>query len=108
MAEPTLQDIFGSNATQDISSITISKADLLGLTADTENTGESLLVAIVLKAQNYLTQANFDLNIDQSVVIELGLPSFTTRGDSQQYRSDSLSINLAKPDTSATIDPDDY
>ena len=107
MAEPTLQQIFGANATQDATAITISKADLIGLTADANNTGESVLVSINLTARDYLTEANYDSNIDQSIYLEDGLSSFTTREDTA-YRQDQITINLTKIDTSSAINPDDY
>ena len=107
MAEPTLQQIFGANATQDATTITISKADLFGLTASASNTGESILVSINLTARNYLTEANYVSNIDQSIYIEDGLSSFTTREDTA-YRQDQITFNLAKIDTSNAINPDDY
>ncbi|MBD2435829.1 hypothetical protein [Nostoc sp. FACHB-110] len=109
MAEPTLQEIFGSNATQDINTITIRKSDLTGLTASASNTGESLLVAILLKAKVNLTQTNFDSNIDQSIYIATGFSSFASRGtDQTQYRTDQLTVTLAKIDQQSTFDPDDY
>lgn len=109
MAEPTLQEIFGSSATQDSTTITISKADLTGLTASASNTGESILVAILLKAKSYLTQANFDSNIDQSIYVATGFSGFTNRGtDQTQYRTDQLTVTLAKIDQQSSFDPDDY
>ncbi|MCC5641105.1 hypothetical protein LC593_35850 [Nostoc sp. CHAB 5844] len=109
MAEPTLQEIFGSNASQTSTTITITKADLTGLTASSSNSGESLLVAILLQAKVNLTQTNFDSNIDQSIYIATGFSSFTNRGtDQTQYRTDQLTVTLAKIDNQATFDPDDY
>ncbi|WP_414546514.1 hypothetical protein [Nostoc sp. CCY0012] len=109
MAEPTLQQVFGANAIQDATTITIVKADLTGLTADANNTAESLLAAINLKAQTYLTQANFDANLDQSIYIESGFSSFTTRGvNNDSYRVDPVTITFVKPDSNSTLDPDDY
>lgn len=111
MAEPTLQEIFGAGATQDANSLIIDKADLaaVGLTADANNTAESLYLAINLLAQKYLTETNFDSNIDQSVYVETGLSSFTNRGENNEaYRTDQLLINLAKLDTDADLNPDDY
>lgn len=107
MAEPTLQQLFGTNAIQDATTITITKADLIGLTAAANNTAESIYVSLNLTAKNYLTEANFDSNIDQSIYIEDGLSSFITRNDTA-YRSDQMTINLTKVDTSSTINPDDY
>lgn len=109
MAEPTLVQIFGTGATQDNSSITIQKAALTGLTASSSNKAEALLVAIILKAQSYLTQTNFDADIDQSIYVSSGFSSFTTRGtNNAPYRVDQLTFNLAKSDAGATLDPDDY
>ncbi|MDZ8190011.1 MAG: hypothetical protein RMX96_34895 [Nostoc sp. ChiSLP02] len=48
----TLQQLFGANASQDISQIIIQKSDLLGLTPATNNTAESLLVALILTAES--------------------------------------------------------
>mgnify|MGYP001795892644 FL=1 len=109
MAEPTLQEVFGANATQDVNSITIDKSDLTALTASATNTAESLLTAITLKAIDYLNQTNFDNNLDQSILVELGLSSFLTRGpNNDNYRTDQITVTLAKLDTNGIIDPDNY
>lgn len=107
MAEPTLQEVFGANATQDATTITINKNDLTGLTPSATNTGESLFVSIIQTARNNLTETNFDNNIDQSVYIEKGLPNYTTRNE-VDYRTDSLTINLSKIDLNNVINPNDY
>ena len=109
MAEPTLTEVFGAAATQDATTLTITKADLTGLTASANNTAESLLVGILLKAQSFLTQTAFDADTDKSIYIENGFSSFATRGvNNDAYRVDQLTVNLAKLDTSGTIDPDNY
>ena len=109
MAEPTLIEVFGANATQTATTITISKADLPRLTASASNTAESLLVGILLQAQAALTRTTFDTNLDQSIYIEGGFPGFVFRGtNNDPYRSTPFTINLNKLDTSTTIDPDDY
>ncbi len=107
MPEPTLQQIFGSNATQDATTITLNKSDL-GITASSA-TGEAILAGVILKAEAYLTQANFDANTDQSIYISDGFSSFTTRGtNNTSYRVDQRTINLAKIDSGATLDPNNY
>lgn len=109
MAEPTLQEVFGSGATQDATTITILKSDLPGLTATSDNTAESLLVGILLKNLAGLSQTNFDTNLDQSIYVATGFPNFAFRGpDNSQYRVDQLTVNFAKFDTGGVIDPDDY
>ncbi|YAF95169.1 MAG: hypothetical protein AB3A66_21735 [Nodularia sp. CChRGM 3473] len=111
MAEPTIIQVFGTNAIQDANTITISKSDLtsVGLTAAANNNAEALFAAIMLKAKTHLTQANFDANIDQSIIIENGFSSFTNRGvNNDSYRTDQLTVTLAKLDSGSTLDPDDY
>ncbi|MDJ0797885.1 MAG: hypothetical protein QNJ51_13895 [Calothrix sp. MO_167.B12] len=71
MSEPTLTEVFGTNSTQDINSLNISKLDLAntGLIALEENTAESLFVAIIKLAANYLKTANQELDPDIQVTI---------------------------------------
>ncbi|MGM3305096.1 hypothetical protein ACSQ6I_03775 [Anabaena sp. WFMT] len=105
--EPTLQQIFGASATQDATTVTILKSEIgvLGASA----TGEAILTGAVLKAQAYLTQTNYDANIDQSVVVDNGFPGFVNRGEpAVQYRTDQLTITLSKVDDAVTLDPNDY
>ncbi|MCM0591336.1 MAG: hypothetical protein KA716_31895 [Gloeotrichia echinulata DEX184] len=109
MAEPTLQQVFGAGASQTATTLTITKSDLLRLTESASNTAEQLLSAILITAQQHLTQANFDANIDQSLVIAGGYTSNPVRGtNNTQYRSDQLTVTLSKVDTQTTIEPDDY
>ena len=109
MAEPTLQQIFGINATQDANVLTINKADLaaIGLTGSANNTAESLLAAIIAQAQSILTITNQESNPEQSVVIEDSIESLITRND-QTYRQLTKSISFEKLDSTSTFDPDDY
>lgn len=113
MAEPTLTAIFGAGATQNATTITIAKADLsaIGLSASASNTAESLLAAIVLKAKEALTDANFGLNIDQSITVVSGFDSLVQRplsdGTFTTYIQNQFNVNLHKQNNSV-IDPDDY
>lgn len=109
MAEPLLTDVLGPGATQTATTITIVKADLPRLTPNANNTPESLLTGILLRAKEGLSRTTFDTNLDQSVYVELGFPQFAFRGaNNDGYRVDQLTINLAKPDITGVIDPDDY
>ena len=109
MAEPSLQEIFGANATQTATEVIIRKGDLLGLTASANNTGESLFVGILITAKGYLTESNFDENIDQNVYIDAGIASFRSRGtENISYRTDQLTTTLAKVDINNVIDPNNY
>lgn len=109
MAEPTLTQVFGAGATQDASTITIQKSALVavGLTATANNTAESLMVGILKIASGTLTQANYDANDDQSLIVGTGFPSIVYRGTTA-YRSNPIEVKLTKLDDGATIDPDDY
>jgi hypothetical protein len=107
MAEPTLTEVFGANAAQTSTTITITKADLTGLTASANNTAESLFVAILLKAASYLTDTNLQANSDQSISIESSFDSIVTRNNTS-YRQKTYSVNLQKLDPTTEVDPDDY
>lgn len=109
MAEPTLAGIFGSSATQSSTELVISKSDLaaVGLTADANNTPESLLAAIVALAQLALTEVAYDANLDQSIVISSGTDSLVSRNN-VTYRQSRKTLEFFKPDNAGTFDPDDY
>jgi hypothetical protein len=110
MAEPTLQEIFGAGATQDATTIHILKADL-PMTALAVNTGERVFAAIVKKAQTPLSTANFAANPDQSINIAAGFDSIvyrTVNNVQTQNLNTQITLNFAKPQTSAGITADDY
>jgi hypothetical protein len=111
MAERTLAEVFGANASQTSTDLVIKKSDLVavGLTASANNTAESLLVAVALKAKVTLTDEARDTNIDQSVAITDGFsPSITTRNNAIYLRN-TISIEVDKLLTGAdVIDPDDF
>ena len=68
----TLQELFGVNASQTATELVIRKADLvaIGLTPQTNNRAEQLIVAILLKAlssfQGYLTDENGNILTDEN------------------------------------------
>lgn len=109
MAEPTLIAVFGPNAVQDADSLTISKADLVnvGLTPSVNNSSEALLTAIIKMSETALTSANFDTNLDQSIVIEESFPDLPQRNGTT-WRRNQKTISFYKPDLQSGIDPDDY
>lgn len=53
MISLTFQQIFGENASQTATTITILKADLLTLTATADNGGEQILTALLLQAHQH-------------------------------------------------------
>lgn len=118
MSEPTITQVFGTGATRLSSGATTASSGLFipdsalisaGLTTPTAATAEGHLTAIVINAETYLSQTNFDANIDQSIIVADGFSSFTTRGtDNTAYRQDQKTISLAKIDTATVINPSDY
>ncbi|MEM6436176.1 MAG: hypothetical protein AAF773_20340 [Cyanobacteria bacterium P01_D01_bin.115] len=113
MAEPTIPAVFGAGATQDGTTLTINKADLVavGLTADASNTAESLLTAIILLAKSALTEDGFNTNLDQSLTVADGFSSIVQRDDGTgtfvNYRQSQLTVSLHTAD-SFSLDPDDF
>lgn len=109
MAEPTLQDLFGPNATETIDYIQIKKSDLAkyGLIPAVKNTGESIKTAMDLIAMSYLTSTNQTNNADQSIVMELGFNSFVTRNNTT-YLQQQIISSFQKPFTSGGLNPMDY
>jgi hypothetical protein len=112
MPEPSIQQVFGTNAQSTATTLTIAKADLatVGLTASANNTAESLFVAMLLMAKNSLTTTAQETNPDQSVTVaeaDFNFQTLVTRNNAT-YRQSTYSVNLQKLDTGSTIDPDDY
>lgn len=110
MPEPSLTQVFGAGATQDATTLTISKADLasVGLTAALNNNPEALVVALVLKWASYLNETNQTTDNDiQITIADSGFPQIVTR-NSIQYRQVTYNVNLQTPDTGFTVDPDNY
>ncbi|BAZ02253.1 hypothetical protein NIES37_62650 [Tolypothrix tenuis PCC 7101] len=107
MAEPTLAQIFGANASQTSTDLVIKKADLLavGLTASSTNSAESLVVSLLKLWQTYLTPTNLEANTEQQISIEDSYQQITTRGTTQ-YRQYSKTVNLQVVDASTDVDPD--
>lgn len=109
MAEPTLADVFGLNATQTEADLVLKKSDLTGLTPSASNTAESLLVAIALKAKAGLTDTTRETNIDQSVAVTDGFGQTVATRNNEVYLRTTISIELDKLIPNAgLIDPDDY
>lgn len=69
MYQLTLQQLFGVNCSQDGQSLTLNKADIL-LTPNSNNTAESLLIAILVNAlknfQGYVEDENGNTITDEN------------------------------------------
>lgn len=70
MISLSLQQLFGARAYQDSASVVIDKRDLINLSASPINTAESLLVAILLNAQEQFVGLITDQN-NQPITDEL-------------------------------------
>lgn len=72
-----------------------------------EHTAESLLVAIILKAKDQLTQQNFDLHLEQNLVItERSRDTIQRNGATWNRINLNVALHLLVDNTA--IDPDDY
>lgn len=109
MPEPTIQEIFGIDATQDGNQLVISKANLAekGLTVADENSAESMFTAMILLAKDYLNELTKENDPDIQVQIEKEQDSLIRRDD-KQYLISTFTISLEKEQEESTIDPDDY
>ncbi|WP_353930893.1 hypothetical protein WJM97_21955 [Okeanomitos corallinicola TIOX110] len=107
MAERTLQEVLGSGASQTASTIGLSKSDL-GLT-DANCTADKVIAAIVIKALATLDRTYFDADLTQTVFVEKGFDQFLPRGtNNDNYVVRQITVNLAKLDADATLNPEDY
>jgi hypothetical protein len=110
----TLEQLFGVNAVQDSQLFSINKADLPLLTPSANNTAESLLAALLLKAfenfQGQLTDPNANkitdpqgnsITYDNSKLYDLLLiepwDSFLKERNNSLYVTDTLIIHQFSP-----------
>jgi hypothetical protein len=104
MAEKLLTDLF-PDATETATSITLTKTSL-GLTLAT-TTADRFLVAVITKSEPVMTETNFQEEPEQNTYISEGFNSFITRNGSQVIVRQKT-LNLARIDEAATINPEDY
>lgn len=109
VSKPTLTDVFGANAVQTPTTLTISKSDLtaMGLTATSSNTAESLLIAIALNAKTILSNSNRLTNPDQKIAIDTGFDQIATRSGASYYQT-TYNLTAQKVNPTTTIHADDY
>lgn len=110
MAQPTLSELFGNGATQDLTQVVIPKSVLVaqGLTASADNSAESIIVALVKHWSSVLTDTYIGLDPDRQVKVEQGTDSITVRTNGDTYRSFPFTVTLYKAFSPNTIDPDDF
>ncbi|WP_353931432.1 hypothetical protein WJM97_02210 [Okeanomitos corallinicola TIOX110] len=109
MAEKSLQDVLGSNASQTSTQIFLDKTDI-GLSPSESHSADQIISAIAITAKPILNQAQFDAEYEQKVYISEGFKSFTSKNDGTndiEHRVDQIVINLAKEDDTS-LNPEDY
>jgi hypothetical protein len=110
MAEPTLVQLFGAGASQTATQLLIEKAALsaIGLQAGATNTGESLLMCLILIAAQQLTQTNLDANIEQHLVIEPSTQENIVLRNGQRFRQTVYTIEVYSPEPDFSINVNNF
>lgn len=106
MAEYTLSELFGSTATQDIDSITISKSELVqfGLTPAVSNVPEQLAVGVImLLAQNATETTRLQDTASRQLAIEYLVPDIWADGGTT-YERKLWSVVVYTPYTDVPLD----
>lgn len=112
MAEPTLGQVFGVNASSDAIQLTVSKGDMaaVGYTnAGSAGRAEPQLVSILLIAAQNLTEENrlTDL-VNRNVTIVYSGQDLVNQGGGNVFLRDTYQISLYKATAVVPIAPDNY
>ena len=104
----TLQQAFGPSATQTGTKITIDLVDFSNLDAGTA-TPSKALAALLLWQKANLAQFADDPTVGVVSAVDFGTTkTFVTRGDPAVAQiQNSITLNLYRNDTEASLDPDD-
>ena len=113
MSEPTLTEIFGSQASQNLNSLIISKMDLedVGLPPVTANKPEQILAALILLfAENLTESARTADPENRNITIYYGGQDITgsTTSPAGTFLRDAYSVLLYRPYSLQPPDPSDY
>lgn len=108
MPNPSLSDLL-PGATQTATEIVIPKALLTaqGLTASTDNSGESLVGALVKHLATVLTQTALDVDSDRNIYIAKQTDGTAFRVDGTQRREYPFYFFIQVPYVDTTFDPDE-
>ncbi len=105
MAEPILTEVFGEGVVQDENSITIPKANLIGLEAKVDNTAEQIIAGLTLKLATTLSADNQTSNQDQQVVVvDAGFTEAITRSN-KTYKRTTYNFRFDTEDETAGLNP---
>lgn len=111
MAEITLAELF-PGASQDSTMVMIPKSALPTLTAADDNRAESLLAAIVIRANTVFTPAARDADPTRSITVERDTPRidrvFSATGEETNYLVRTLNVNFYEPFVDTPWDADNY
>jgi len=109
MTVKTLQNIFGANAAQTATTITITKADLAstGFTPATSNTADSILAAIIAYAETNAPDSTAQTDPTQTVGISDGYLSVTNINN-VNYLVSPKTINFYSTFAGGTFNPNNY
>lgn len=118
MPQPTLSALF-AGATQDVTSITIPKSALTGLTAIASNNADQIFAGLVNRAVAYYTPARRDGDStatppvvgdkDVSIIAELDGRSISRDFDTNiEYEAQPTTVTFYKTSTGGGITPNDY
>lgn len=111
MAEPTLEEVFGTGATQTATALSVLKSAMTarGLTASASNTGESMFVFMILQAAINLTESNrlTDL-VNRNVSVAYSGQDLIDQGGTSIFLRDTYQVSLYRATTVQAIDPDNY
>jgi hypothetical protein len=118
MPQPTLSALF-PGATQDITTVTIPKAALTGLTAIASNNADQIFAGLVARAIAYYTPARRDGNStavpavvgdkDVSVIAEEGTRNISRDFDSSvDYEEQTIDLSFYKISIGGGLVPNDY
>lgn len=115
MAELSLTQVFGAGATQTSTTITISKADLTGLTPNASNRADSLAVGIIARLVEVYTPAARAADEDISIVALPQVPQIATTREvvngllvETSFLNKPVLVNLYNPFAVSPASPDDY
>jgi hypothetical protein len=107
MPKSVLAAAFGSGASQDATKLTIQKGSLNGLIANSNNSTESLLVALLLHCSRKLLIGDLDLDLDREIAVELS-PATTVSRQGVEFTQNMFVVIVQKPFVATSINPNDY
>lgn len=112
MAQETLQQVFGANANQTATTLTITKADLAstGYTPSANDPPARILLAVLINAMNNALNTTYQ-STNPEVVVTIAQSSYPTiiNRNNNNYVQQSLTVGMEDLySSSGTINPQDY